>query len=198
VKADRIYLKPGELVTTHEPAIITTILGSCVAVTMFSKRLRMGSICHAMLPKNPPSNGSDTFRYVDSSILYMIEKLLLVGVRKDEIVVKLLGGADVLDRIDGRTISVGQQNIRQAVEIIRKEGLSLAACDVGGQFGRKIVFYGHTGRVLLRRVNREIGKDLTHARSSRGEQGTPKGAVKVRSEYDALDEFFGEDPWATR
>ena len=159
MKADRIYLKPGELVTTHEPAIVTTILGSCVAVTMFSERLGVGSICHAMLPKNPPSNDSDTFRYVDSSILYMIEKFLLAGLRKDEIVVKLLGGADVLDRIDGRAISVGQQNIRQALEIIRREGLNLAACDVGGQFGRKVVFYAHTGRVLLRKVNREIRED---------------------------------------
>ncbi len=174
MKANRIYLKPGELVTTHEPAIITTILGSCVAVTMFSKRLRVGSICHAMLPKNPPSNGSDTFRYVDSSILYMIEKLLLTGVRRDEIVVKLLGGADVLDRVDGRAISVGQQNIRQALEIIRREGLNLAACDVGGQFGRKIVFHAHTGRVLLRMVNREIGKDLTMLASPGGNEARRK------------------------
>ncbi len=154
MKTDRVYLKPGELFTAERPTIVTTVLGSCVAITMFVERLGVGSICHAMLPRNPPSNATDTFRYVDSSILYMIEELVAAGIRKDEVEVKLMGGADVLDRVDGSPASVGQQNIEEAMGIIRKEGLKLAACDVGGELGRKIVFYVHTGKVLLKRITK--------------------------------------------
>jgi chemotaxis protein CheD len=143
---------PGELYTPEMPTIVTTVLGSCVAITMFGKRLGLGSICHAMLPKNPLSNEKDAFRYVDSSIRYMIEDLETAGVRKDEIEVKIMGGADVLERIDYSPASVGQQNIKEAMDIIRQEGLNLTACDVGGETGRKVVFYAHTGRVLLKKI----------------------------------------------
>jgi chemotaxis protein CheD len=160
VKTERVYLKPGELFTAERPTLITTVLGSCVAITMFVERLGVGSICHAMLPRNPPSNAIDTFRYVDSSILYMIEDLGAAGVKRNEIEVKLLGGADVLDRVEGSPASVGQQNIKEAMDIIRKEKLELAACDVGGESGRKIVFYAHTGRVLLKRINKKPPGDV--------------------------------------
>lgn len=167
MKADRIYLKPGEIITAARPTVVTTVLGSCVAVTMFNRRLGIGGICHAMLPWNPPSNTAETFRYVDSSILYMVEEFGRNGIRKDEMEVKLLGGADVLERINGGPESVGQQNIRAAMDVIRKEGLGLAACDVGGDLGRKIVFHIHTGKVFLKRLSK--GPSSSSLRSVAGE-----------------------------
>jgi chemotaxis protein CheD len=46
-----IFLKPGALYISEKPAIVSTILGSCIAVTIFNKRLKVGGICHALLPK---------------------------------------------------------------------------------------------------------------------------------------------------
>jgi chemotaxis protein CheD len=155
MRAERVYLKPGELFTAEDPTIVVTVLGSCVAVTMFVERLGLGSICHAMLPKNPPLNERDTFRYVDRSILHMMGRLEAAGARREEIEVKVVGGADVLERVDGSPASVGQQNIKEAMDIIRKEGLTITACDVGGAMGRKIVFYAHTGKVLLKRITKK-------------------------------------------
>lgn len=155
MKADNVYLKPGEILTSEKPTIVTTVLGSCVAVTMFGERLGVGAICHAMLPMNPTSSGENAFRYVDSAILYMIGELGAAGVEKDEIEVKLMGGADVLERAGNTSASVGQQNVRVAIDIIRKEGLRLAACDVGGDVGRKIIFSTHTGGVLLKRISKK-------------------------------------------
>jgi chemotaxis protein CheD len=144
-----IFLKPGELCICDKPTQVSTILGSCIAVTIFNERLRVGAICHALLPKNP--KGHDALRYVDSAISAMLQKLEAMGIGKNEMEVKLLGGADVLER-SGTTQSVGQKNIEMALEVMKQENLNLTVSDVGGRMGRKVYFYTHTGRVLFKRI----------------------------------------------
>ncbi len=107
-----------------------------------------------MLPKNPPFHSMEKLRYVDASIRHMLHEFESLGIGKDEIETKVLGGADVLERVSGSSVSVGQQNIRAALKIIKGEGLRIAASDVGGELGRKIYFYTHTGEVLLKRIDR--------------------------------------------
>ena len=147
-----IFLEPGGLYISGEPSIVSTILGSCVSVTIYSRRLMIGGICHALLPKRQTSTG--TFRYVDSAISYMLRRFEMMGIRKNEMEVKVLGGADVFERTDGHAKSVGRQNRETALEIIKNENLNLSVSDVGGNLGRKIYFYTDTGRVLLKRINR--------------------------------------------
>jgi chemotaxis protein CheD len=149
-----IFLGPGGLYISEKPAVVSTILGSCISVTIYNKRLKIGGICHALLPKNKTPSGGETFRYVDSAISYMLQKFETMGIKKDEMEVKLLGGADVFDHMDGHTKSVGQQNRETALEILKNERLTLSVSDVGGNLGRKIHFYTHTGRVLLKRIKR--------------------------------------------
>jgi chemotaxis protein CheD len=154
-----IFMKPGEIYVSEEPAVVSTILGSCIAVTIFSERLKIGGICHALLPKSPSTNGHDRFRYVDSAICYMLNRFEIMGVKKDEMEVKLLGGADILEHIDGNTTSVGQKNIEAALGIMKGKNIKLSTSDVGGKLGRKIRFYTNTGQVLLKRIKRVPGEE---------------------------------------
>ncbi len=149
MKTEKIYLKPGELFLSEKPSLVTTVLGSCVAVTMFSQKCKVAGICHALLPRSPSSG--EAFRYVDTSIYYMLGKLQMLGAKKEEIEVKLFGGANVLDYSNERS-SVGQSNVEAAISIIKAEKLTMIACDVGGNRGRKIVFDTCRGRILLKRI----------------------------------------------
>ncbi|HVN95005.1 MAG TPA: chemotaxis protein CheD [Syntrophorhabdaceae bacterium] len=155
-----IYLKPGEIYISDKPVIVSTILGSCIALTIFNKRLKVGGICHAQLPTNPSSDVENTFRYVDSSIFYMIRKFEMMGITKDEMVVKLMGGADVLDPARANRSTVGQKNVETALNVIKSHQLILAASHVGGELGRKIHFDTDTGEVLLKRINRTPGEEV--------------------------------------
>jgi chemotaxis receptor (MCP) glutamine deamidase CheD len=47
-----IYLDPGELHNAREPAIIRTVLGAC-GITCWSPKLRVGALCHLLLPYCP-------------------------------------------------------------------------------------------------------------------------------------------------
>lgn len=146
-----LFLKPGELAVTEVPTRVSTVLGSCVAVTFFNRRLQYGAICHAMLPHG---RGDISFKYVDGAFDYMLGRFALAGIERHEIEVKLFGGADVLPKSESQyaPLSVGRQNIVAAKALIEQEGLQLQASNVGGPLGRKIHFFTHTGEVLLKRV----------------------------------------------
>jgi chemotaxis protein CheD len=152
-----IYLKPGEIYITEKPTLVATILGSCVSVTMFNPRLRIGAICHGILPSGKDAtscddNSPDEFKYVDYSIEKMFERYEIYGVTPDEIEVKLFGGAEIITSKKGSliTISIGTQNIQTAILALKSKGLKLHVSHVGGVSGRKLLFYTHTGEVFLK------------------------------------------------
>ncbi len=148
----KVFLKPGEVYVGEKPAEVSTILGSCISVTMFSGRVRVGAICHAILPCGGAPDAPDGFRYVDISILYMLRMFERMGVRNSELEIRLLGGSDMLECTRGNIDTVGRKNIETAVRILKDKNLELSGSDVGGTMGRKIHFSPGTGKVLLRRV----------------------------------------------
>src|SRR3954453_23230386 len=110
--------QPGELYLARHPAILRTILGSCVGVTFWSSRLGAGALCHGVLPKCPlawPAGAKDTesHRYVDFSIHYLARQFDALGASRRELQVKLFGGADVLPAtgVEGRP-TVGSLNCK--------------------------------------------------------------------------------------
>lgn len=148
-----IYLKPGEVVVARKPVLVSTVLGSCVAVTMFSPDRGFGAICHAMLPN--ASGHSEDLRYVDSALLHIYRKAEECGATHN-LVVKLFGGARVLNvgSAESTGYSVGEQNVARALEVIASLGLSVAGEDTGGLVGRKLYFCTRDGDVYLRRMRR--------------------------------------------
>ena len=96
-----VYLQPGEMYLAREPTMIRTLLGSCVGVAFWSKKLGIGALCHAMLPKCPDGyslgvNPEVGYRYVDFCIRDLARKFDGLGAHRTEVEAKLFGGADVL------------------------------------------------------------------------------------------------------
>jgi chemotaxis protein CheD len=158
-----VYLKPGEMFFSEDPTVVVTVLGSCLSVTMFCKRRKMGGICHGLLPKcseEKECHGEclEGFKYVDCSIKRMVQIFDHYKVKRSDIEVKCFGGADMFSRQIERPgiISIGKQNIMTADKILKSEGLKSHVKDLGGMQGRKIFFYTHTGEVLLKRLKRSM------------------------------------------
>ena len=147
-----IYLRPGEHFFTVTPAIVSTVLGSCVSITMHNPKDQLSAICHAVLPKEIIPG--EPYRYVDSSIAAMLRIFDWYGVTKNDIEVKLFGGSDILPPSENsyQEMTVGKQNIFQAQKCFEREQLKLLAYDVGGTRGRKLFFHTHTGEIYLKRL----------------------------------------------
>jgi len=152
-------LKPGELYVAQDPVMVETVLGSCIAVSFFCESKRCGAICHAMLP----SGNSSEYKYVDASINYMIQVMQQHGMQTAHVVAKLFGGADMFDNVTARAerYSVGKQNIEMAQSLLREYGIAVERSDVGGTFGRKLIFFSETGRVFVKKIDRNrLGASL--------------------------------------
>jgi len=157
------YLKPAEMHVTDKPSVVRTILGSCLAVTMFNQRLGFSAICHALLP-SPDSQDADNHepfnknRYVESVLPEMIRKMREQGIEPNEIEVKVFGGADLMSSPEERKSHrpVGKLNVALALQILETQGFQVSVKDVGGTVGRKIFFYTHSGEVLLKRLKSGI------------------------------------------
>lgn len=173
-KIPALFLRPGEFFFGDSPALVTTVLGSCISVTMFAPRLGIGSICHGLLPtckgrKHRQCDCGDRcpegFRFVECSIWRMLEEFMRHGIDRGELQVKLFGGAEMFltPDLQRRNRTVGRQNISVAMEVIEGEGLALLATDVGGCRGRKIIFNSATGDVMLKRLNNEREFEELHS-----------------------------------
>ena len=148
-------LKSGELLICREPRLVSTVLGSCVAVTMFTARLPLAAICHAMLPA--PRRGCDLdngagerFKYLTQALSAMFDAFQRAGILADEIEVKMFGGGNVIG-VAGEAnldLGVGEANIRMARRLLGEHQLPIKAANVGGQRGRKIFFDTATGEIF--------------------------------------------------
>ncbi len=149
--AKNIYLKPGEVLVSREPVLVSTVLGSCVAVTIFSPGSGVGAICHAMLPDN--AGKVEDLRYVDTAVQHIFHKVMEYGAGSD-LVVKLFGGAQVLDvgHSESSRRTVGEQNVASALKMLDSLGLAVAGADTGGVVGRKLYFCMRDGDVYIRRM----------------------------------------------
>ena len=153
-----VYVQPGESHLVRGPAVLRTLLGSCVGVTFRHAGLEIGALCHPMLPRHPHSGKgrlelAEARRYVDFAIRDLAAQFDALGARRGEIEVKLFGGADVLQVQTGNVRpTVGQLNREMAVDVLNAEGFEVTASRLGGPVGIHIDFYTMTGEVRLRRL----------------------------------------------
>ena len=146
-----VFLKPGEILVSQNPILVNTILGSCVAITMYSPGRKVGAICHDIHPCDPKQE--QNYHYVETAIRNIYGRMIEYGGKAD-LVVKLFGGAQVLEfGLNASTAkTIGEQNIIQAKRILEELGLPIAGIDVGGKRGRKLFFSIKNGDVYVRRL----------------------------------------------
>jgi chemotaxis protein CheD len=150
-----VTIHPGEFFSTGNDTIISTVLGSCVAVGLCDEALAVGGLNHFMLPGEVGRDDLDrnpNAKYGMFAMEMLINDLLKMGVRKAALKAKVFGGASVLRLSAGSPARIPQSNIDFALEYLREEGIPVAASDVGGREPRKIFFYARTGKVLLKRI----------------------------------------------
>jgi len=141
-KLRTVYLHPGQVFTASQPLQVSTILGSCVAVCLWDDSTSVAGINHYLLPSDPVRGHTD-LRYGNVSIERLIEEMLGAGASKARIVAKLAGGASMLGAGSSSRLSIGDQNVAVARELLQKHGFPIVAEHTGGQRGRKLIF--HTG-----------------------------------------------------
>jgi chemotaxis protein CheD len=150
-----ITIHPGEYFATKEDTIVSTVLGSCIAVGVFDPQARAGGLNHFMLPGEYGKSDltrSPNAKYGMFAMELLINELMKLGASRGELRAKVFGGGSVLHFSGGAVNKIPGSNIDFAFEYLAKEKIPVLASDVGGTEPRKILFFARTGKVLLKRI----------------------------------------------
>jgi chemotaxis protein CheD len=144
---------PGEYYVTTRDMLIVTVLGSCVSACIRDRLTGIGGMNHFMLPEsdNDPNNPlSTSTRYGTYAMEMLINHLLKLGGRRQNLEAKVFGGGNVLK---GCTqANVGARNSDFVLHYLETEKIAVAAQDLLDVYPRKVYFFPKTGRVLVRKL----------------------------------------------
>ena len=145
----------GEYYTTKSSKVIlSTLLGSCVAVCMIDKFNRVAGINHIMISKSADPEQmllSQDSRYGIHAMELLINNMLKKGANRRRLQAKVFGGGKMLSNESG----VAYANVDFAVSYLENEDIPILARDTGGESGRKIYFFPKDFSVYLRRIEME-------------------------------------------
>ncbi len=138
---------PGEFYVTRKEEMITTVLGSCVSACIYDPERRWGGMNHFMLP-GTEKDDSASARYGLFAMESLINEILKLGSRRENLRAKLFGGGQIIAQMT----DVGLKNIRFAKKFLFSEGIVLENSDLGLVYPRKVNFFPATGKVMVKRL----------------------------------------------
>jgi chemotaxis protein CheD len=156
----KVFINIGGSFASKDPVIISTLLGSCVAVCLFDPVTRVGGMNHILLPgKSDIKKFNDTARYGVHAMELLITQMMKLRVKRSRIVAKAFGGANVMQGhfLD---VGIGLENAKFVVKFLKNENIKLFSRDLGGHNIRRIYFHTDTGDVFLQRIQSKASLDI--------------------------------------
>lgn len=166
-KGEKITISPGEFYSTGNQAVISTLLGSCIAACLYDPRNRIIGMNHFML-SNPrysrdlPIHVSEAGRYGIHAMDLLINDMMAKGTNRRLLRAKIFGGASIMNRDSeqGNFLCVGQVNCKFIREFLESEAIPVDAMDIGGDFGRVIHFSNGDFAVHRRKISSDRSQQL--------------------------------------
>lgn len=142
-----VNMNIAEIIVTVDPVVICTVLGSCVSVCLYTEDGVAGGMIHYALPILPKNGNDNPLRYGDYAIKELIELMTKVtGKHPRTFLAKIIGGAENIASTN-ESQKVGTANAKLAKKILSDYQIKIVGEDLGGRFGRKILFHVKTGRL---------------------------------------------------
>ncbi len=147
-----LVLMPGQMHIGTHVSNLRTLLGSCVAITLWHPTRRIGGMCHFLLPSRTRRAGEPADgRYGDEAVEAMVASIKALRTAPEEYVAHLYGGADTMSGVSAARFNIGERNIEQGWSLIDRFGFRLDGVDVGEDIPRMVALSLATGAVAMRR-----------------------------------------------
>jgi chemotaxis protein CheD len=157
-----VTIYPGEIYSSHDDEIISTVIGSCIAVALYDSKNQFGGLNHFMLAKENSNAGTLSRKelgcFGEYAISMLIDEMIKNGADYDKLVAKVFGGSSVLV-IPSSGTNVCDQNTSFAFDCLKARGIPVIGSDTGGVEPRKIFFETKTARIWLKKLH--ILPDIT-------------------------------------
>lgn len=151
-RGENLMLMPGELSFSSTALRMRTLLGSCVAITIWHPERGLGGMCHYLLPsRRRPAHAPLDGRFGDEAMELMVHAIRKAGAQPEDFQAHLYGGADTLSVSQGVKFNIGERNIEAGWTMIDQYRFALCGVDVGEKVPRTVTLHLTTGEVEMRR-----------------------------------------------
>lgn len=144
-----IYVSPGDvIVLKNNGLLVSTPLGSCIAVIAYDTTTQIGGMAHVMLPGScsdcKTCRNTNKYRYAEEAIFYLFKKLYARGVKKRNVKICLVGGSNVLRKYDDSLVDA---IINSVYEVLMKRKITVAEAALRGHERRNALLDIATGNL---------------------------------------------------
>lgn len=140
----QVYVHPGHLFFTREPAIVSTVLGSCVSVCLFAPEAGAGGINHYLLPEHL---GVESPRFGTAANQMLLDHFSDARIAITSLKAKVFGGSAIAV---SRPDDLPTRNVNAALAFLERYNIPVISRDVGGRRGRKLIFRTTDGAAWVR------------------------------------------------
>lgn len=146
VKEATIHI--GGVFASRAPAIVRTVLGSCVSACLFDPLTSVGGMNHFMLPDGE-QDGEQSTRYGINAMEVLINEIMKLGGERRRLRAKVFGAGHVLN-IESVGMAVPKRNALFVKEFLATEKIPILSQRLGGVNPLQVHFFTHAGRALIR------------------------------------------------
>jgi chemotaxis protein CheD len=155
---EEIRVDMADAIVESRPVTLVTNVGSCVAICLHDPVNKCGGLAHIMLPTpNNPCEGLP-YKYAETAVPALANSMRKMHSVDSRLIAKISGGANMFSNLRCGALNIGERNVQAVKEALLANNIKLLAEDVGGTFGRRIVFNVHTGSTIVRTLNGGVKK----------------------------------------
>lgn len=153
-----IVVRMGDYAVVRGEGVLVALgLGSCVAIILHDRHVRVAGLAHVVLPSASLSRDRDRpARAAESAVPLLVGAMKTEGADVARIVARLVGGASMFaNLLPAGTVSMGERNTLAARAALRATGIPMVGERVGDTIGRSVWFDVRRGTAVVRSVQRE-------------------------------------------
>lgn len=139
-------------ITKSPNKLITVGLGSCIGISLYDNKMKIGGLLHIMLPDSQQfSNVTNPLKFADLGIPILVKSMQQKGSKITDMTAKIAGGASMFKFSDKSLITdIGKRNSEAVISALNKLSIPILSKDIGGNKGRTMIFDTLDGSVKIR------------------------------------------------
>ncbi|WP_342120728.1 chemotaxis protein CheD [Pseudoduganella sp. OTU4001] len=152
-----IFLLPGDYFVGDGQHRVRTVVGSCVAVTLWHPRMKVGAMAHFLLPgdKRRRANPAAAATYGADAVPLLVKGLEQLQIPVRQCQAKVFGGGAMFGDLM-RGSDVGRKNGDCARDLLQQHGITVVSESLYGEGHRQVIFNVRTGEVLCRQMHPDM------------------------------------------
>ncbi|MFM5913584.1 chemotaxis protein CheD [Chakrabartia godavariana] len=152
---NRINVIQGDFhVSDGEQIVLSTVLGSCIAICLYDPAIRTGGMNHFLLAAPGGNEAPDPLKqrlYGAFAMEQLINEMLKRGANRSTMRAHIYGGSN----INRAMAHIGTTNANFAREFLREDGIPISHEDTGGSAARRLDLKPATGQIRCKHIPTE-------------------------------------------